>query len=194
MKRAGRKKIVKLVSIAGQAPILGERTVDDPFERGARMRAIVNLRSNAIEMLHARGTIDETQYNAAAWFQWRYERASVGSVRSIDFTCEPVDGGCPQDSFSEARLKASREIGNALQAVGRRSAALLVNVVGLGGSLDGEVRSRVAQRGSYDGVRKYVIGRLCEALDDLCQHLGMDRVAYGPLENRRLRSCGDSAT
>lgn len=184
-KPSGRKRIPRAVSVAGQAPHLGERVIDDPFERGAKITAIVNLRESPVELLRSRGVIDESQYIAACWFRDRYERSSIGALQSVDHTKVRVDGGYMTSGVSDVQQKAMREIGLVFKFCGKRSYELLVNVVGLRTPIAHEATTRARARGCSEGnARSYIIGRLGEALDDLCDHLGIGRVAVGPSRGR----------
>ena len=56
--------------------------VDDPYEPGAKIVTLRNLRDDPLGRLHDRNQIDEAQFQAGRRFQADWERAEKGLVRS----------------------------------------------------------------------------------------------------------------
>jgi hypothetical protein len=107
------------------APML----VPDPYEAGAQIVVVRNLRDDPLGERHARGTIDEAQYRAGRDYQRDFEQAGGGSVRAIDFTREAVDGGLRDYGVSDARIQATDRLGAAHVALGLLGTSIAQDVL-----------------------------------------------------------------
>ena len=73
--------------------------------------------------MHARQQIDEAQYRAARKFQEAADRATLGTVRSIDLTKTKVSGGLPPDPLTPDRQRAMKWLRHAEQQLMHRHGA-----------------------------------------------------------------------
>ena len=87
-----RKKPVTLAQQYPQA-VLAVDDVDDPYERGAKLRIVRNVREHPIAMLAHLGRITEAQRIAGMEFNRRFEAAAIGQQQAIDYSRTRVDGG-----------------------------------------------------------------------------------------------------
>lgn len=102
-------------------------TVDDPYEPGAKITALASLRGDPLGRLHERDQLRSPQeriddakrgrntgtarYEAGRWYQKRLELAEVGSVKAMDTTKEPVDGGgMTAEPITERQRRACKEL------------------------------------------------------------------------------------
>jgi hypothetical protein len=106
---------------AGQyAPV----EVDDPFEPGAKIVVLRQLRSDPLARLHSRDQIDDAQFLAGREYQISWERVACGA-RAIDPSKEKVDGGLLYEPFSEARREASLKLADADRHLGQEITSIL---------------------------------------------------------------------
>jgi hypothetical protein len=73
--------------------------------------------------MHSRHQIDEAQFKAARAFQEAADRATLGAVRTLDWTRTPVSGGIAPDPLTPGRQKAMKWLRVAEEAVMRRHGA-----------------------------------------------------------------------
>lgn len=149
----------------------GYKVVPDPWEPGARLSVPCNMRESPIEHMAARKRLNAAQKDAADRYRALYERAQLGPLRAMDLARERLDGGGAGDAFSDRVMEAARRIAAANRCLGRVAAALVINVVGEGVSIDALARGypRMADK----RANGYVTGRLIEALDQLVEHWGL---------------------
>lgn len=110
------------------------------YERGEwkapgtqKVKALRSLRDDPLGRLHARGQIDEACFNAGRHWQALYERASIGGVRAIDTTNEPVDGGGTYpDPITDGQRKAVKELQRARSMLGKEGDELVRDILGEG--------------------------------------------------------------
>jgi hypothetical protein len=142
------------------APML----VPDPYEAGAQIVVVRNLRDDPLGERHARGTIDEAQYLAGRDYQRDFEQAGGGSVRAIDFTREAVDGGQAPEPLSLGRMRATGRLGDAHKALGLDGSAIAQDVLVSGFSV-----ATIAARRGFVGKQweMYFGKRFGECLDCL---------------------------
>lgn len=88
-------------------------TVDDPYEKGAKITVVKSLRDDPLEWMKSRGSIKEWQYAAGRHWQYLYEQSQVGSVSAIDPTKECVDGGGIYQPFTDRQKEAFEELNKA---------------------------------------------------------------------------------
>ena len=88
--------------------------------RRPTMTVIRALRDDPVGRMHSRRQIDEAQYSAARAFQQAADQATLGAVKSIDWTKTRVTGGLPPDPLTPSRQKAMKWLRVAEEAVARR--------------------------------------------------------------------------
>ncbi|WP_454917443.1 hypothetical protein [Xanthobacter sediminis] len=149
----------------------GYKVVPDPWEPGARLSVPCNMRESPIEHMAARKRINAAQKEAADRYRALYERAQLGPLRAMDLAKERLDGGGAGDAFSDRVMEAARRLALANRALGRVAAALVINIIGEGVTIDAMSRGypHMAEKRAHG----YVTGRLIEALDQLVEHWGL---------------------
>lgn len=190
-----RKRKVTITLATSRHVELGEGLVDDPYEKGAKLRVVRNVREHPVSHLHARGILSESQKIAGDMFRAHYERAVLGGSRAIDYVKERVDGGLPAEPLTESAQRATQWLNDVARhsGCGMRGYAILTHVCGEGHGL---VATSKMLRGSgcpggMQGIG-YVQALLIDSLERLIQHLGMEAVGR---ERRKssgiLSECGE---
>jgi hypothetical protein len=143
--------------------------VDDPYEAGARVAAVVSLRDDPLRRLRARNQIDEAQFLAGRHWQRLCEEAEIGGIRAVDTTREPVDGGRQRDLLTDRQRQAAEGLIRAAHALGREGDALVRDVLGRRLFIEqaAVLRGATTQRGTA-----YVGRRLRECLETLAVEFG----------------------
>lgn len=177
--RAGRRRKAT-ITLATSAHIeLAEDIVDDPYEPGAKLRVIRNVREHPISRLAHAGQISESQKICAEMFRARYERSMLGGTTSIDYAKDRVDGGQLSEPLSEAVQEATQWLNDCARysGCGQIGWSVLTHVCGEGRGIREVARlmrgSGVPAGRPGDG---YVLGVLVVSLECLIQHLGMEAV------------------
>lgn len=178
-----RKKQIVLSGGRQQVLVVGE--APDVYEPHKTQRVVRNMREHALSYLEHQGRITPDQKLAGDTFRRHYECAMLGAARAIDYTRIRVDGGVVAEPLTERMQEAHRWLSEAakIPGVGQVGYQLLVNVAG-----EGQFVSEVARRweGSHAPgsarAEGYIMGRLCEALDEISKHFGM--VAVGKAKRR----------
>jgi hypothetical protein len=80
--------------------------VADPYEKGAEIRVMKNVREHPLHRLHHLGVIRPHQYLAGMEFCRRFELAGIGKQGAIDYSQDRVDGGLPAEPLSERMVEA----------------------------------------------------------------------------------------
>lgn len=104
--------------------------VEDPYERGSHITAISSFRDDPLGRLHARGQIDEAQYQAGRRWQSLFEAAQIGGIKAMDTTKEPVDGGSAPEVLTDRQQKAIKELNALYPILGKEGSALVRDVLG----------------------------------------------------------------
>jgi hypothetical protein len=150
--------------------------VEDPLglEPGDKITVLRSLRSDPLAQLHARGYIDDAQYQGGRSFQGDWERAERGP-RAIDPAKEYVDGGLPAEPISDGQRAAVARLNRAEGELGAVGISLTHDVLVAGLNL-----SEVARRRGLSGraAREYFGQRFRECLDTLA-------VVYGFANGRK---------
>jgi hypothetical protein len=102
--------------------------IDDPYEIGGKIVTLRSIRNDPLAGLHARGFIDEAQYQGGRAFQHDFEIAEQGP-RAIDPSKESVDGGKSPEPITDARLKATDRLIVAERALGQNGSSLIHDVL-----------------------------------------------------------------
>jgi hypothetical protein len=71
---------------------------------------ITALRDDALGRMYARRQIDQPQYLAGRAYQETADQATVGSIRSIDFSKTLVSGGALPDILTDSRKRAMKRL------------------------------------------------------------------------------------
>lgn len=147
--------------------------VDDPFEKvnpktGKRpkIRVAANLRNDRLGYMFSRRLVSHAQYAAGRKWQLVHEQTTVGRIRAIDPTREPVDDSRIPDVLNDSMLKASKELDRARQRLGTEGHLLIVAVLVDGKSLEELATEAVGREANWYHVKK--LGRrFRECLDTL---------------------------
>jgi hypothetical protein len=162
------RRTTDLLRNAQVAPI----EVDDPLELGGKLIVMRSTRDDPLADSHARGQIDEAQYQAGRAFQLDFETAERGP-QAIDPSKEAVDGGMMPEPITEAQRKAAKQLAVAYRALGQDGAALAHDVL-----VHGKTRVQVAAARGLSGRRweEYFGMRFRECLDRLAVVYGFAMV------------------
>lgn len=145
--------------------------VADPYERGATVIAIQNLRDDPLARLHARGQIPLHIFNAGREMQGYYERAEIGAVKAMDPTKEPVDGGGGiPETVTEAVQRAVKAIERVDEKLGKEGAALIRAVLSQGLFVHQIMNLRWG--GVESAENRYISRRFHECMNTIAEELG----------------------
>lgn len=104
--------------------------VDDPYEQGGKVEVRASLRDDILRHLLSRDEIDQAQFEAGRRYERFVEQSQIGSVKAMDPTKEPVDGGGGiVDPISDRQIAAVRELSEAGRVLGRRNDALVRQIL-----------------------------------------------------------------
>lgn len=117
------RRATDLVRGAQVAPI----EVDDPLEAGGKLYVMRSTRDDPLADHHARGHIDEAQYNAGREFQRHFGIAERGP-RAIQWT-EAVDGDPPRENLTDGQLMAGKWLAKCYLELGADGTALVHDVL-----------------------------------------------------------------
>lgn len=151
--------------------VVGTIVVDDPLQRGDKIRVARSLRDDTLARMHHRNQIDQAQYAAAREWQRHYEHAAIGGVKAMDTTKEPVDGGgIIAELITDKQRKAVQSLNRCRQALGMEGEHIIVSVLGLGYS----IKQLAAARGFAESRLEieYLGKRFREAIETLAVELG----------------------
>lgn len=154
----------------GNAPVKSERTVDNPYRAGEKIKATVNLAEHPLEMMLSRGRLTQAQYEAGIRFRAIYEHAMIGPGRGIDPGKIKVDGGKLGDPLSDAVVNAHYELRRLAYELGQVGERIVSSVCGAGVTVSDLAKrwpSPDAERARMD----YLNIRLREALDLLAEEV-----------------------
>lgn len=156
--------------VAGKAPVLGQRVVDDPLEPGAKRVAVTNLAEHPLEMMLARRRLDQPLYEAGVRFRRIYEAAAIGPGRGIDPGHIKVDGGRFGDPLSDSVVHAQFELKRLAQQLGPIGERIVSAVAGQGVTV-ADLSTRWPGGEDVRTKRDYLTMRLKEALDMLASEV-----------------------
>lgn len=139
-----------------------------PGQTDARITVLRTLRDDPLARLWARDQIDRAQYLAGRLMQRLYEMAAIGSLKAIDTTKEPVDGGKLANVASDAQSDAINRIEKLELVMGITESIIVRNVLG-----DGMFLADVAAaRGLYSDRGRRALARVFRgALEKLAKEL-----------------------
>lgn len=172
-----RKKPITLAQQYPQA-VLAADDVDDPYERGAKLRVIRNLREHPIAMLAHSGRITEAQRIAGMEFNRRFEAAAIGQQQAIDYSKTRVDGGGAIEPLPERIQEAVQWLNRLAKggSVGKAGFAILSQICGEGRGVN-ETAQRFYNAGCPKGRAGdgWVLGILVTALDGVLDFMERPR-------------------
>lgn len=145
--------------------------VDDPLQRGDKIRVARSLRDDTLARMHHRNQIDQAQYAAAREWQRHYEYAAIGGVKAMDTTKEPVDGGgAIIEPITDKQRRAVKTLDRCRRALGLEGEHIIVSVLGNGYS----IKQLAAARGFAENrlEMEYLGKRFREAVETLAVELG----------------------
>ncbi len=143
--------------------------VDDPLERGAKLKVLRSIRDDPLAGLHSRQQIDDAQLAAGREWQRHFEGAAVGQIRAIDPTKDAVDGGRFPDPLTDKFSKSIKELELAAIALGHEGAALVMDILGQRIS----IRDAAEKRGLFTKSGwEYTGRRFRECLESLARLWG----------------------
>lgn len=138
-------------------------------ERG-QVALVRNLREHPIDTLLERGTIEAHHHQAAERFMFDWQRAQVGSARSMSLDAR-VDGARGGD-LTEAQADAIARLKRALNYLGPVD-RLIVNALIVDRANLQAIGAMMYERGFRWPEKRYAGPRVSEALDVLAQCYGL---------------------
>jgi hypothetical protein len=144
---------------------LGTRIIDDPYEPGAKLEAVVNLRESPLDRWHDRDQIDGAQFAAGERFRRAWERAAIGGAKAFDWRRPVVDGGKPPEPVEDRASGAFKRLQEAEHELGRAGYYMVTQVIGERVFPSSMARSR--------DEAEYISRRVRDALMELARMWGM---------------------
>lgn len=148
---------------------LGERLIGDRLSKDGQTRVTVNVRESAIAHMASRGRLNASQVEAGERFRRLCELSAIGRMGSVDLDGGGGGGRGIGDPITDSVVRASRELSDALRALGKQQSSIMVAIVGEGLLIE-DMAKRYAQAGGIVSGRRaegYVTGTLVDALDEL---------------------------
>jgi len=143
--------------------------IDDPYEPGAKNKALRSLRDDPFAQMHHEGRIDECQYWAGRAFQADFEQAERGP-RAIDPSRIFVDGGQLPEPLTEGQQRSAKRLAEIYRILGPSVSALIHDVLIHLRGMD-EVAARRGLSGMVE-VR-IVSGMFVRGLDEVAKYYGL---------------------
>jgi hypothetical protein len=139
--------------------------VDDPFEEGAKILVLRNLRDDPIAAMRQAGQVDECQYMAGRHWQKAYELAEIGGAKAIDYSATKVDGGkIPEPTVTDTQARAFADLSKARTALGEYGSSIVFDVLGCHLTIAQTSNRRMM---TSEAELKYVGKRFRECLDTM---------------------------
>ena len=166
--------------------VVAPAVVDDPLERGAKLKVLRSLRDDPLAALQARDQLrspDEKRADAATGrdtgiarfkagqkYRLFHELSQVGTISAIDPTREAVDGGKMRDPLSVSQMDASDALEAANAVLGAYGKQLVSDVL-----CRGMTFQQIAQaRNMHRDKELEFLGRLFRVcLESLAKHWGL---------------------
>jgi hypothetical protein len=141
--------------------------IDDPYESGARIGVVRSVRDDPLGDRHARGHIDQAQFEAGRQFQKQFLIAERGP-KAVQFS-EAVDGNPPRESLTDKQLAAWKWLAKCYRRLGADGSALVNDVL-----IHARTTKQVAASRGMAGQEweKYYSRRLSECLNTLALVFG----------------------
>jgi hypothetical protein len=143
--------------------------VEDPYDRSTRLRFLSNVRGDPARLMHSRGQIDHAQFMAARRWQQLWEMSEIGSLRGVNLSREPVDGGMIHEPITEAGRRARQRLKQCAEVLGMEGESLVRDILGKGLF----IKDVAALRGlRCERELKYLGNRFQECLVSLSREFG----------------------
>jgi hypothetical protein len=155
---------------------LRQRMIDCPTIAGTKATATVNIRATPLEHMAARQRIDAAEKQAGDKFAFLYRTHAIGRSRAIVYQ-ERVDGGwIGDDPLSDSVMRAAEELNEAMQAVGKIAAPIVVAILGEERTIGEVAKLWTDAEGIVSGERAegFVTGILVSGLRALVEHWGLE--------------------
>lgn len=120
----------------------GPMVVDDPYEQGAKVSTLRQLRADPLARLHSHRQIDDAQFAAGRAYQNDREIAERGA-KAIDPTKEAVDGGLQPEALTDRQIKARKRLIKIERDLGRRLMTVLDAILIDGKTVEQFTQSKV---------------------------------------------------
>lgn len=140
-----------------------------------KIKAQINITESPLGLLAAKGLLTAAQLRAGSYFRSLYETLGT-SIRAMDYSIDPVDGGGMSDPVSVRQMEAGFELKRIRMLLGPRHYDVLVRVVGEGN----EISKLVSTRRERDTFMDY----LKHSLEDLAIDRGY-QTRISPVDNRK---------
>lgn len=149
--------------------VVSPAIVDDPYQRGDKLRVLRSVRDDPLAGMHARGQIDDALLAAGRKWQAIQEQAEIGSISAMDPTKEPVDGGKMHEPITDRQIQALRKISIAAEKLGHEGHLLVSDIL----TYRKSIREAAERRGMFtESEIKYTGRRFRECLETLAIHWG----------------------
>jgi hypothetical protein len=167
-----RAKERKRIAASGVGPKveIGFKEVKNPYDPAETMTVAVNLAEHPLEMMLARGRLDQPLYEAGVRFRMIYERAAIGPGRGIDPAKIKVDGGRMGDPLSDSVVHAQFELARLARELGMVGERIVSRVAGHGVTVS-DLAKQWPGPEDVRTKRDYLTMRLKEALDLLASEV-----------------------
>lgn len=146
---------------------LAVNLVDDPYERGAKLAVVKNVRTDILSKLHGEGHIDDCQWKSGQRFLGLMEAAGVCGARAGDWTREVVDGTPDPSGAILGHIHAMDQLSATRKHLGRTDYDLVYGILGKIFTIS---QVGFLPRGQVDS--RYVGRRFRDALESLGQFWG----------------------
>ena len=144
--------------------VVAPAVVDDPLEKGAKLKVMRSLRDDTLAYMHTHGQIDDAQLSAGRLWQRHHEDCEIGGARAIDPTKEAVDGGKFKEPDNSRYSEAFRALREARRVLGIDGYQLIQDVLG---SRVTVTEAAISRGHCSMADRKYVGRRFRECLETL---------------------------
>lgn len=164
------RRTTDLLRNAQVAPI----EVDDPLEIGGKLIVMRSTRDDPLADHHARGHIDEAQYQGGRAFQDDFQAAERGP-KAFEMR-EWVDGGAAPEPLTERQRRAGRQLAVVYRELGADGSALAHDVL-----VHGRTMKQVSAARGLGGKtwEEYFGRRFRECLDCLARVYGFAMYSRG---------------
>lgn len=119
--------------------------VQCPYDKAAFDPVVRNIKESSLSTMHARGQIDDAQFEAGNWFRATYEKTRMGSM-AIDPSREPVDTSGIADPIPDRMITANQELALVRAELGARGYRIVELVCGQGWNVIEATETQSRQR------------------------------------------------
>jgi hypothetical protein len=158
---------LRIVEIEDPGEVIGGERI----QVDGKISVVRSLRDDPLGHLRDRGRVDDAQLLAGRAYQTLYEIAEISSIKAMDTTKEPVDGGNMVPSpFSDAKLGAVKDLIALDKQLGRIGARLCRDIL-----IERKFLRQIAESFGVPTSERsigYVGKRFTECLETLAVELG----------------------